>query len=618
MSILETIDGPEQLRKLNITQLEQLAEEIRQEIIFSVSKTGGHLASSLGTVEITLAWHYVFSSPKDQVIWDVGHQSYAHKLITGRKDQFCTLRQLGGLSGFPKRCESEHDIFETGHSATSISAAMGIAEANRIKGIDQNVTAVIGDGALTGGMAFEAINHAGHKNTNFLVILNDNEMSIDNNVGALSNYLVRARTGSMYLSTKRGVASWIEKIPVIGKPVRHGIERLKDGLKYFFISGILFEELGFTYLGPIDGHDIRALIDHLERIKSLEGPVLLHVVTQKGRGYTPAVKNPEKFHGVGAFHIEDGKMEPKNRKTFTQSFSEQLLKQAEHNQEIVAITAAMAKGTGMSAFQKKYPERFFDTAIAEQHAVTFAAGLATAGLKPVVAIYATFMQRAVDQVIHDVCMQKLPVVFCVDRSGLVGQDGETHQGIMDFGIFKSVPNLEILMPCDEEDMELMMAEALNNGGPVMIRYPRDVVLPKISEHKIIEDEFTWIGKEGDILIVSASNSMMTCIKAKQELKNQGIEVALMGVRRAKPFPEIAFARILKNYKAILVVEENCRENGLGASILQIVNCVLPVQILALPDEFIEHGLTEDLRKKFGIDDANVVKTCRKMQKGLTM
>lgn len=618
MSILEKIDGPEQLKKLNMEQLEKLADELRQEIISSVSKTGGHLASSLGTVEITLAWHYVFSSPKDQVIWDVGHQSYAHKLVTGRKDQFCTLRQLGGLSGFPKRCESKHDIFETGHSATSISAAMGIAEANRIKGVENNVTAVIGDGALTGGMAFEAINHAGHKGTNFLVILNDNEMSIDNNVGALSNYLVRARTGSMYLSTKRGVASWIEKIPGIGKPMKHGIERLKDGLKYFFISGILFEELGFTYLGPIDGHDLRALIDHLERIKSLEGPVLLHVVTQKGRGYTPAMKNPEKFHGVGAFHIEDGKMEPKSQKTFTQSFSEQLLKQAEHNKEIVAITAAMAKGTGMSAFKDKYPDRFFDTAIAEQHAVTFAAGLATAGMKPVVAIYATFMQRAVDQVIHDVCMQKLPVIFCVDRSGLVGQDGETHQGIMDFGIFKSVPNLEILMPCDEEDMELMMEEALANGGPVMIRYPRDVVLPKISEHKRIEGDFTWIDKEGDILIVSASNSMMTCIKAQEELENQGINVALVGIRKAKPISKTLFSEIAKNYKSILVVEENCRENGLGASITQIVNCLLPVQVLALPDEFIEHGLTADLRKKFGIDDISVVKACKNIQKGLTM
>ncbi len=616
MSILEQIDGPEQLKHLNINQLEALAKEIREEIISSVSRTGGHLASSLGTVEITLAWHYVFSSPKDQVIWDVGHQSYAHKLITGRKDKFCTLRQLGGLSGFPKRCESEHDIFETGHSATSISAAMGIAEAYKLKGIEQNVTAVIGDGALTGGMAFEAINHAGHLDTDFLVILNDNEMSIDSNVGALSNYLDRVRTGSMYLSTKRGVASWIEKIPMLGKPLKRGIERFKDRLKYFFISGILFEELGFTYLGPVDGHDLRALIDHLERIKSLEGPVMLHVITQKGRGYTPAMDHPEKFHGVGSFQVSDGTIVKKDRKTFTQCFSEQLLKQAEKREELVAITAAMAKGTGLSEFQQRYPTRFYDTAIAEQHAVTFAAGLATAGLKPVVAIYATFMQRAVDQVIHDVCMQNLPVVFCVDRAGLVGQDGETHQGIMDLGIFKSVPNLEILLPCDEEDMELMMNEAMEKDGPVMIRYPRDIVLPRIHELKTIEGDYSWIEKEGDILVVSASNSMITCIKAREQLKEQGISVALMGLRKAKPFSSEEFADLIEKYKAVLVVEENCQENGLGASILQAVNCQIPVRRLALPDAFIEHGETQDLRKKFGIDDVSVINACIELKKDL--
>jgi 1-deoxy-D-xylulose-5-phosphate synthase len=616
MSILEQIDGPEQLKQLNIEQLETLAKEIREEIISSVSVTGGHLASSLGTVEITLAWHFVFSSPKDQVIWDVGHQSYAHKLITGRKEKFCTLRQLGGLSGFPKRCESEHDIFETGHSATSISAAMGIAEAHKLKGIEQNVTAVIGDGALTGGMAFEAINHAGHLKTDFLVILNDNEMSIDSNVGALSNYLDRVRTGSMYLSTKRGIASWIEKIPMLGKPLKRGIERLKDGLKYFFISGILFEELGFTYLGPVDGHDLRSLIDHLERIKSLEGPVMLHVITQKGRGYTPAMDHPDKFHGVGSFQVSDGTIAKKDRKTFTHSFSEQLMKQAEKHEDLVAITAAMAQGTGLSEFQKRYPKRFYDTAIAEQHAVTFAAGLATAGLKPVVAIYATFMQRAVDQVIHDVCMQNLPVVLCVDRSGLVGQDGETHQGIMDLGIFKSVPNLEILLPCDEEDMELMMNEAMEKNGPVMIRYPRDFILPRIHEAKTIEGDYSWIEKEGDILVVSASNSMISCIKAWQQLKEQGISVALMGLRRAKPFSSEALAALIGNYRAILVVEENCQENGLGASILQTVNCQIPVRRLALPDVFIEHGDTQDLRKKFGIDDSSIVNACIELQKDL--
>ncbi len=615
MSLLDQIDGPEQLKKLSVKDLKELADEIRDEIIQSVSQTGGHLASSLGVVEITLAWHYVFSSPQDKVIWDVGHQTYAHKLITGRKDRFCTLRQMDGLSGFPKRCESEHDAFETGHSATSISAALGMTEANKLHHRHYNTTAIIGDGALTGGMALEAINHAGHLQSNVLVILNDNEMSIDSNVGALSNYLDRVRTGSTYLKTKRGLSSWIEKIPFWGPSWKRGLEKIKDGFKYFFITGIFFEELGFTYLGPIDGHDLESLIEHLHRIKSLEGPVILHILTQKGRGYAPAIENPELFHGISSFNISDGSSKNHSRRTFTQCFSDNIVRLGDENKEIVAITAAMAKGTGLDYFQEKFPERFFDVAIAEQHAVTFAAGLAAAGMRPVVAIYATFMQRAIDQVIHDVCRQSLPVVFCVDRSGLVGEDGGTHQGIFDLGMFYAIPHLDILLPSDEEDMHMMLNEAMQSDKPVMIRYPRDVIPERIHAAKEISSDINWIQKGSDLLIISASNTMTDCVKAMEKLNMLQMPVGLLGLRKLKPFPTKSIVEIIESYKTVLVVEENCRSNGLGSIIAQEVHCQIPIEILALPDEFIEHGSQQALRKKYGLDAEGIVGKVMELYQG---
>jgi len=605
MKILDRVQEPGDLKDLSLDEMKELAREIRREIINTVAVNGGHLASSLGVVELTLAWHAVFDSPTDRIIWDVGHQSYAHKIITGRKDRFCTIRQLDGLSGFPKRSESCHDPFDTGHSGTSISAAVGLAEAARISGNPGRITAVIGDGAMTGGMAFEAINHAGHMKTDMLVILNDNEMSIDDNVGALSAYLDRIRTGSMYMRTKNRVKSLLGRVPVLGSVAVRAAEKLKAGFKYLFISGIVFEELGFTYLGPVDGHDLESLMDHLRRAGTRPGPVLLHVITEKGKGYSFAEKSPEVFHGVGEFNISSGVPVVKPGRTFTRAFSDILVQLAGEDPRVCAITAAMARGTGLEAFRQKYPERFFDVGIAEQHAVTLAAGLAAGGMVPVVAIYATFMQRAADQLIHDVCMQNLPVVFCVDRAGLVGADGETHQGIFDLGMFRGIPNLEILMPSDETSLREMLVYALNRGGPVMIRYPRDYIEEAIGEIRQRMGRLTRLREGADVCLLGAGNGLNRCLETAALLKEHGLEAMVGDLAMVSPLDREALRELARRYPVLYVVEENAITGGVGTAVIEAVDCLCRVVRISLPDRFIEHGNQKELRIRYGLDAKSI-------------
>ncbi|MDP3050078.1 MAG: 1-deoxy-D-xylulose-5-phosphate synthase, partial [Eubacteriales bacterium] len=470
--ILERINTPRDLRPLSLDDMDTLAEEIRELIVRTVSETGGHLAPSLGVVELCLALHRAFQAPNDRIIWDVGHQCYTHKIITGRRDQFGTLRRYEGLSGFPSRLESIYDIFGTGHSSTSISAALGMAVARDLRGDERSVVAVIGDGAMTAGMAFEALNHAGHLHKRLVVVLNDNEMSIAKNVGALSGYLSRLRTDPMYSRGKEEFETLMRRIPAIGPRVLRWGERVKDSLKYLVVPGMLFEELGFTYLGPVDGHNIAAMVNVFNQARTADGPVLVHVLTRKGKGYAPAEANPDRFHGVGPFQIETGKTQKRARVSYTEVFGRTVMRLAQDDERIVAITGAMTTGTGLVEYSRRYPDRFFDVGIAEQHAVTLAAGLAVEGMRPVVAIYSTFLQRAFDQVVHDVCLQKLPVVFALDRSGLVGDDGPTHQGIYDLSYLRMIPNIVIAAPKDENELQHLLKTAVDHGGPMAVRYPR--------------------------------------------------------------------------------------------------------------------------------------------------
>lgn len=472
-NILETIDKPQDLKRLSMEELKVLAGEIRQLLICSVSKTGGHLAPSLGVVELTLALHKTFNSPIDKIVWDVGHQAYVHKILTGRRDSFHTLRQFGGISGFPKPSESEHDSFGTGHSSTSISAVLGMALARDIEGKKNNVLAVIGDGSLTGGQAYEALNHAGHTGTNMIVILNDNEMSIAKNVGAMSEYLSKMRTEPSYKKVKKDIEFLLRKIPAIGEHVVKTVERLKDSVRYLLVPGMLFEELGFNYVGPIDGHNLEILTEVLEKAKDMQGPILIHVLTCKGKGYEPAECNPGKFHGVGPYCVESGEViKNGNIPTYTGVFGDALVELAAKDPRIVAITAAMPEGTGLKKFGTQFPNRFFDVGIAEQNAVTVAAGMAISGMKPIVALYSTFAQRAYDQILHDVCLQKLPVIFALDRAGIVGEDGPTHHGVFDYSYLRHIPNMVIMAPKDENELRHMLYTAIQMNSPVVIRYPR--------------------------------------------------------------------------------------------------------------------------------------------------
>lgn len=621
-SILERVDSPDDLKQLSVSELKQLAQELREMIINTVSHTGGHLASSLGAVELTLALHKVFDTPRDKIIWDVGHQCYAHKIVTGRKDRFCSLRQYGGLSGFPKREESVFDAFDTGHSSTSVSAALGMVLARDYQGEKYHVIAVIGDGSLNGGMSFEALNYAGDLGRNLIVVVNDNKMSIGSNVGAMSKYLNRLRTDPAYYRGKEEIEQLMKRLPH-GSRVLSLAERLKDSVKYLVVPGIMFEELGFTYLGPIDGHDIQAVIDVLSSARSVKGPVMVHLITRKGKGYPPAEEKPDKFHGIGSFDIATGlPLKKGGAPTYTRVFAETLTQLGETRSEVVAITAAMPGGTGLDIFQKKYPDRFYDVGIAEQNAVTVAAGMASQGLKPVVAIYSTFIQRAYDQVIHDVCMQQLPVVFALDRAGIVGEDGETHQGIFDLSFLRPIPNLVVMAPKDENELRSMLVTALNYNGPIALRYPRGKGMGVSLEGSpaAIPIGKALVEAEGeDAAVFAVGPHVYTGLSARERLAGQGISVAVVNCRFVKPLDRDLLSEIASRVKLVVTIEENVLEGGFGSAVLELLEQLgikTPVKRIGLPDKFIWHGAPDLLRRELGLTVDAVVNTIEKELHGL--
>ncbi len=615
--ILDSINSPADLKKLSYQELEVLSKELRDYVIKVVSENGGHLASNLGVVELTLALHRVFDTPRDKIVWDVGHQSYIHKIITGRRESFKTLRKINGISGFPKREESVYDSFETGHSSTSISAALGMAKARDLAGENYSVAAVIGDGALTGGMAFEALNHAGDFPTNLIVILNDNEMSISHNIGGLSNYLSKIRTEPAYFKMKGKIEAILNRIPVIGGSMFRGAERLRDWMKYLLVPVVNFEELGFKYFGPINGHDIRKLEDVIKRAKSYNGyPVLIHVVTVKGKGYSIAENKPDIYHGISPFFIENGELKSKNsKKTYSEIFGDTLLKLAGEDNKIVAVSAAMAEGTGLSAFASKYKGRFFDVGIAEQHAVTFCAGLASEGFRPVFAVYSTFLQRAYDQIIHDVCMQKLNVVFAIDRAGIVGSDGETHQGVFDITYLRHIPNIRIMSPKDGNELSEMLEMALSLEGPTAIRYPRGKAKKFEFAHTPLELGKSEVILEGeDGVIISEGNMVSTALEVCERLEKAGRNFTLVNARFIKPLDEELLVGLSKKHKLIYTLEDNVVSGGFGSSILELLSRLradVDVRIIGFDDSFIPHGEKEELYSLKKIDSESVFNTIMK-------
>jgi len=616
-NILDRVNSPEDIKNLNPDELNELATEIRKFLIDKVSKTGGHLASNLGVVELTLALHRVFNSPYDKIVWDVGHQSYVHKIITGRKDQFDTLRKLGGLSGFPKTCESEHDAFNTGHSSTSISAALGMAKARDINKENSSVVAVIGDGALTGGMAFEALNNAGRYPNNFIVILNDNEMSISKNVGGLSKYLSKIRTEPFYFKVKEDIDIMLNKIPAIGKSAAKALGRVKGSIKYMIVPGIIFEELGFKYLGPVDGHNITEIEKLLTISKTIKGPVLIHVCTQKGKGYTYAEENPDLFHGIAPFEIETGEVKSQSGPGYSDVFGSEIINIAKKDDKVVAITAAMPNGTGLEPFSKKFPERFFDVGIAEQHAVTFAAGLASGGLKPVVAIYSTFLQRAYDQVIHDVALQNLHVVFAIDRAGIVGEDGETHQGIYDISFLNHIPNMTILAPCDYAEFSLMLNYAIEeHNGPVAIRYPRGKGVEKLLDTEPIKFGKALLVREGsDITIAAVGNKVETALKVADILEKMDISCDVIYFRFIKPIDEKLLINSVLKTKHLITIEDNAIAGGFGSRLLETMNqkgIYIKTKMFGYPDQFIPHGSKNELQSIYRLDEQAIVNEAVKL------
>lgn len=609
--MLERIQKENDIKKLNSEELECLAEEIREFLVEKVSKTGGHLASNLGVVELTMALHLICDLPKDKIIWDVGHQSYTHKLLTGRKEGFEDLRSYGGMSGFPKRKESQCDAFDTGHSSTSISAGLGYVRARDLKHEDYTVISVIGDGSLTGGMAYEALNNASNLKTNFIVVLNDNHMSISENVGGMSRYLTNLRTADIYTGLKKGVTNALQQVPVMGDRMIEHIRKTKSSIKQLVVPGMFFEDMGITYLGPIPGHNLPMLCKALKEAKKVEGPVLLHVMTTKGKGYEPAETAPDKFHGIGPFDIESGKvLAKKDGDTYTDVFGKVLCDEASRNPDIVAITAAMADGTGLARFKKHYPNRFFDVGIAEEHGVTFAAGLAAGGLKPVFAVYSSFLQRGYDQLIHDVALQNLPVVFGVDRAGLVGSDGETHQGIFDLSFLSNIPNMTVMSPKNKWELADMLRFALQMNSPVAIRYPRGKAYDgyegcreRISYGK---SERIFEGKE--IAILSVGHMFEEAVKTRDKLIEQGYEPTLINMRFIKPIDEAMIEKVCQTHKLIAVIEENVQTGACGERVSEyVMRKMLPSHVLtlALPDDYIEHGSVDVLRKMTGIDSESM-------------
>lgn len=613
MKILPEIKQPGDLQRLSADEEKKLIQEIRTVLLHTVAQNGGHLAPNLGVVELTVALHSVYDSPNDKIIWDVGHQSYVHKLLTGRFARFATLRQAGGLSGFPKREESEHDTFNTGHSSTSISAALGIAKARDLKQENYEVIAVIGDGSLTGGMALEGLNQAGHLQTNLTVILNDNEMSISPNVGALSSYLSRIRSAPTYSRVKKDVEYLVSRVPAVGSAMLKAVERLKDSLKYLVVSGILFEELGFTYLGPIEGHNLPLLKKTLLNSKKIKGPKLIHVITKKGKGYSYAEKNPDKFHGIGAFDLATGQIKKKSLfPSYTEVFGQTVLELAKKDKQIVAVTAAMSDGTGLKEFAGKFPDRMFDVGIAEQHAVTFAGGLAAGGLKPVAAVYSTFLQRAYDQIFHDACLQKLPLVLAIDRAGLVGEDGPTHHGIFDFAYLRHLPEITVMAPKNEDELKQMIYSAFAYSGVVAVRYPRGRALGVD-----ISEKFTLIPKgqaevltNGDDLAVLAIGTMVVpALAAAKELKEEkGMNITVVNSRFVKPLDKDLILKIAGKTKYLLTIEEHVKSGGFGSAVLELLtenNIFCPVKILGLPDRFIEHDKIDNLLCRYGLDKQGI-------------
>ncbi|GEB31630.1 MULTISPECIES: 1-deoxy-D-xylulose-5-phosphate synthase [Brevibacillus] len=614
--LLTTINDPQDLKKCTSQQLHTLASEIRQFLVETLSQTGGHLAPNLGVVELTLALHYVFNSPKDKLIWDVGHQAYVHKMLTGRREMFPTLRQYKGLCGFPKMIESPHDVWETGHSSTSLSAAMGMATARDLKKEKNHVVAVIGDGALTGGMALEALNHIGHERKNVIVVLNDNEMSIAPNVGALHNYLGKIRSTENYQWAKDEVEGLLKSIPAVGGKLASIAERFKDSMKYLLVSGVLFEELGFTYIGPIDGHNMDLLVDTLKTAKQTKGPVLIHAITKKGKGYAPAEADSVKWHGIGTYKIESGDT-PKSAPTYTSVFADTMIELAAEYKSLVAVTPAMPAGSGLIPFGQKYPDRLFDVGIAEQHACTFAAGLATQGLKPVLAIYSTFLQRAYDQLIHDVARQKLNVVFAVDRAGLVGADGETHQGMYDIAFMRIIPNMVIMAPKDENELRHMMKTAMEYDGPISYRYPRlparGVTLDKeLQALPIGKAEIVREGKK--VAILSFGHVFEIAEQAVNQLNAEGIRPMLVNARFCKPLDEELLFRLAKEGYDIVTVEEGSEMGGFGSAVIECYNRAgyygMNVQIVAVPDYFVEHGSVKEQRQEVGLTAENIASRVR--------
>jgi len=622
LTLLDTIKTPRDIKQLSRDELTTLAELIRERIIEVVSKNGGHLASSLGAVELTLAIHYVFDLPQDTLIWDVGHQSYAHKILTGRNDTFDTLRQYKGLSGFSKIKESSYDGFTVGHSSTSISAGLGICSAKYLNKDHSNVISVIGDGSLTAGLAYEGLNQTGDLKKNLIVILNDNEMSISPNVGALSSLLSRTFSAKYLQNMRNQLGAFFKSLPKIGDDIYNILKRSEESFKTFVTPGMLFEAFNFDYFGPIDGHNLDHLIDILKNIKNHQDPVLLHVTTKKGKGYEPAEKNPVYFHGVGKFAIETGKSEKKSNgiPSYTQVFGSQMVKFAKENDKIVAVTAAMPEGTGLIEFSKTYPDRFFDVGIAEQHAVTFSAGLASKGLRPVVAIYSTFLQRAFDQILHDVCIDNHPVVFAIDRGGIVGEDGPTHHGLFDYSYLRCMPNMTIMAPKDENELARMLFTAVNHDGPVALRYPRGIGTGvKIEENPkpLVIGKAQVIEEDGDdLLIIAIGKSVCEAVKAAKILKDKGINITIINARFVKPLDTELLIKYTLKIKKIITVEEHVLDGGFGSAVLEMMidNGVTGfcLKRIGIKNRFVEHGPQDILKNAYEIDSQAVVKAALKL------
>ena len=622
-ALLDKINSPADLKKIPRNELPVLAEEIRMAIVDVVSKTGGHLAPSLGAVELAIAIHYVFDAPRDKVVWDVGHQAYAHKLLTGRREQFHTLRQFRGISGFTRRSESPYDAFTTGHSSTSISASLGIACAKELKNENAKVIAVIGDGSMTAGIAYEGLNQAGdtHKDKNLIVILNDNEMSISPNVGALSSFLSRKFSGKKMQELRKELGDFLKSLPKFGDDIYQLAKRTEESLKAFVTPGMLFEAFNFEYFGPINGHKLNHLIDILNNIKYLNEPVLLHVSTQKGKGYPPAEKNPVYFHGCTRFEVETGNcLDKKNpNPSYTQVFGDAMVQLAKEDQGIIAVTAAMPEGTGLAQFSELFPERFFDVGIAEQHGVTFAAGLATENLKPVVAIYSTFLQRAYDQILHDVCLESLHVVFAVDRGGIVGEDGSTHHGLFDLCYLRNLPNMVVMAPKDENELRRMLVTALKHDGPIAFRYPRGAGTGTILEKDIrpLPIGKAELLKEGeDVLILAIGRSVCEALDAHSELTELGISTAVVNCRFVKPLDAELICSLAKKIPRIITVEENVRQGGFGSAVLEELNdsgiTGFQLERIGIPDTFVEHGPQRLLRSKYGVDAEAIVEAAKSL------